>query len=352
MVLTEEPVGSRSRRARRRWLVFVAAALVVVAGVVVPLVVLSGSGTTGFPLVATLTDSAAGGVGSVAFSPDGRTLATSNDDMTSVDLWDVPTGKKIATLTVPHDANSNDGVESLAFSSDGSMLAADSFETGSIWLWDMSTRRFVTTLTNPKYTFDGIAFSPDSQILASTAGNAVLLWDVTNGGNIGALQASQSLGPVTISPDGKMLAAGGTSSVYLWDMTTKRLVTSLNAPGLGGANVAMSAAFSPGGKLVAMGSQDGRIYTWDKDTDRLAAMWTYPAHGIRVVFSPDGKTLAVTGATCSGGARLFDVATGHLQATMTEPSQYPCADAVAFSPNGKLLAVGDHNGGTYLWRVG
>ena len=166
---------------------------------------------------------------------------------------------------------------------------------------------------------------------------------------------SQSVNAVAFSPDGKTLATGSDDgTARLWDMSAHRQVgapmtadnQSMNAVAFGSVTLFGSVnavAFSPDGKTLATGSQDGTARLWDVNTHRqVGAPLTADSQSVNAVaFSPDGKTLA-TGSD-DGAARLWDVNT-HRQvgAPMTAANRSPVV-AVAFSPDGKRLATAVEN---------
>ena len=151
---------------------------------------------------------------SVAFSPDGRTLASGgrND---RIRLWDVITGKRKQTLT-----GHTDSVLSIAFSPDGRTLASGSWDK-TIRLWDVITGEHKQTLTGHTNRVRSVAFSPDGRTLASGSSDATIrLWDAITGKHEQTLtEHSGGIVEVAFSPDGQTLASGGGGTVFLWEFT-------------------------------------------------------------------------------------------------------------------------------------
>ena len=289
--------------------------------------------------IATLEGHERGRVASVAFSPDGKILASGSDDET-VKLWDVETNTNIATLE-----GHTDRVSSVAFSPDGKILASGggTFDE-TVKLWDVETNTNTATLEGHMDGASSVAFSPDGKILASGVGDAffpeffstssdnrVKLWDVTSGEPIASLGGhTGEVWSVTFSPDGTMLASGGgtfDNTVKLWDVDSGEPIVSLE----GHMDVVSSVAFLPDGTRIAARS-DITILLWDVDSgDQI----TIPeGHAL----SSDGTRLAVVSED-DGTILLWDMETREIIATLERHENY-WVNSVSFSPDGTRLASG------------
>jgi WD40 repeat protein len=294
-----------------------------------------------FALERTLSSGQAGG-GSVAFSPDGETLASgTGSEGETVMLWDVASGTLRSTLS-GHKA----AIETVAFSPDGKLLASGSDDT-KVKLWDVASGTLRKTLSGHSDGVFSVAFSPDGKLLASGSGDTMVkLWDVASGTLRKTLTTSSGVGEdywvnsVAFSPDGKLLASAS-DTVKLWDVPSgalRRMVT-------GHTKGVTSVTFSPDGKLLASGSDDQTVVLVDVTSGKLKQ--TLPVDDIlvrSVAFSPDGVFLA------SGGnnTKLWDVVSGNLRQTLAGTDRL--VKSVAFSPDGKLLASGSEDKIIKLWR--
>jgi WD40 repeat protein len=283
-----------------------------------------------------------GAVFSVAFSPDGKTLASGTDDHT-IRLWDVATGRPTGQPLTGHTGT----VLSVAFSPDGRILASGSVDD-TIRLWDMFTGRPIgEPLTGHTRSVTSVAFSPDGRILASGSHDGTIrLWDVAYGRAIGTLTGHTGyVESVAFSPDGKILASGSDDhTVRLWDVATGRPI---RQPLTGQVD---SVAFSPDGKTLASGSNDATIRLWDVATGRPIGkpLTGHTGYVGSVAFRPDGRTLASGGY--DGTVRLWDVATGRpIGSPLTGHTS--AVGSVAFSPDGKTLASGSDDHTIRLWDV-
>ena len=274
-------------------------------------------------------------VASVAFSPDGHTLAV-GDVAGHIGLWDVTTGRRTSSLAVGATAGS------VAFSPDGHTLAVGD-DNGDIALWDVTTGRKTISI-NEVGTVYSVAFSPNGHILAAGDGNGDIdVWDMATGRQTSILVADDMparVYGVAFSSDGHTLAAGDDNGhIGLWDMATRRKTGTL-AEG----SPVYKVAFSPAGHTLAAGDQNGHIGLWDTATRRKTGTLAEGSPVESVAFSPDGHTLAA--GDLSGHIGLWDTATGLITASLAEGSP---AYSVAFSPDGHTLAAGDDNGYIGLW---
>src|SRR5271157_2503482 len=297
-------------------------------------------------------------VNSVAFSPDGKTLASGSRDNTII-LWDVATHQ---LLGQPLRGNTGE-VNSVAFSPDGKILVSGTvgIDNGTIILWDMATRQPIgQPLTGNTSEVVSLAFSPDGETLASSSDEgAIILWDMATHQPLGQpLFAPGGANSLAFSPDGKTIASGRDDHrIILWDVATRQPI---GQPLTGHTNWVHSLAFSPDGKTLASGSDDHTVILWDltarQPIDQMLTGHTDMV--LSVAFSPDGKTLA-SGACgknnsadlcVQGEIKLWNVATGQ---PIGQPliGHTDAVASVAFSPDGKTLASGSWDNTIILWDV-
>jgi WD40 repeat protein/transcriptional regulator with XRE-family HTH domain len=280
----------------------------------------------------------------LAFAPDGRTLASGGDDAT-IRLWDAHTGMHLQTLS-----GQSSPVYALAWSLDGSLLASGSFD-GSIRLWEMqgaqaaqldSTMRIFTGHTDLVWS---VAFAPDGRTLASGSfDRTVKLWDVASGevretlaGHTGPVNA------VVWSPDGSLLASGSRDqTIWLWDVERGSYRMALH----GHTAVVHALAFTPDGRSLLSGSEDGTLRVWDAERGQcVRVIEGYAITLYDVAWSPNSTRLA-----SAGSDRLVTI----WESDSRTPPRLLRGHSwivygVAWSSDGRLLASSGLDNAVQLW---
>lgn len=275
----------------------------------------------------------------VAFSPDSRILATGSADGT-VKLWDAATGQKMRAL------RSEGGMFSLAFSPNGRMLVTGNVDN-AIRLWDMATGRLLRTLAGNEAPIYAVAVSPANHTVASgDFAGQVKLWDIRTGREIRTLQRQGTVPtPVAFSPDGQWVASvGPDKSIKLWDVMTGREVKRLK----GHTRAASSLAFSLDGRWLASAGGDQIVRLWNLETGREARKIRGHTHWVRTVaFSSNGRMLVTGGYDRT--AKIWDLGTGG-KVPVIQASGGPAVSA-AISSDGRIAAMSEAGGTTRLWDV-
>jgi WD40 repeat protein len=292
---------------------------------------------------------------SLAFSRDGKVLASCGGNPGQVRLWDIATGKELRRLSV-----AGPGVYSIAFSPTGDALAVVSRDS-TIFMLDAATGDVLHRLKGHVNVVMGVAFSRDGKTLASIeAGRPerdpefyVRIWSVEDGQLLRRLGHERWVWAVAFGADG-MLAALADDGIHFWDSRSGKELRRTNGPAAS-STAASSLAFAPDGKTVAYGSGDGVISFWDVGTaTQVRRMPRHHGSLHAVAASPDGRTAATAGDDHS--IMLWDVASAKELRTLTGHNK--SVRFVAFSPTGKLLAsasLDDDSGvsldDVFLWDV-
>src|SRR5262249_11136891 len=351
-----------------------------------------GARPGGHPPLWQTTD--AGDARGVIFSPDGKNLATSGAfGEPEVRLWDAASGKAVGRLR-----GHTDSITAAAFAPDGKQLVTASHD-GTVRFWDPASGKELRKLHAGAQQVTAVAWSPDGTTVAwSLAGDKgqpgtpnfafirdVVFWDATTG-----QERARAKGPVNpleylaFTPDGRRLLGHEVNGTYAWDPATgKQTVSFHRAKGLGHYRAfaftpdskpvispflsdlrfpalatsdeisrsdgprddVCAVACSPDGKAVAVGSRDGCVYVYAPATGRLLRRLDGDQNGVTgLAFAPDGAALAVA-AGHSEVVRIWDPASGKLLGSLPNPSQDHDgghAGAVAYSPDGKRLAVASY----------
>ncbi|MFJ3950576.1 hypothetical protein ACIPXV_11055 [Streptomyces libani] len=268
-------------------------------------------------------------VTALAFTRDGRTLASGSDDRT-VRLWNLRSQSSTAVLPGPTNR-----VRSVEFSADGHTVAAAA--GAAVRLWDVQSGRAVADLTGHSAYVTVVAFSPDGRTLASASGdNTVRLWDVAARRTTAVLSGhTEPVLSLAFTPDGRTLASGSDDcTVRLWDVGTRRTSATLTGGTVDGTS---ALAFSPDGRTLAAGSDD-HVRLWDVEARRRTAVVSAHIQGTSALgFSPDSRTLAAPDSADKGAVRLWDTRSHHTTATLG--GRHDAVRSVAFSPDGRLIAT-------------
>ena len=315
-------------------------------------------------------------VACVVYSPDGRTLASAgmNGD---VHLWDVETGKYIQTLSEPADMENPPEVikghswrssfakmvTSLAYSPDGKTLACGSMDN-KIRMWDANNGRFIRMLdphideVHPFVQMDDIrhqhsvrslAYSPDGKTLVSGSKNGkIRLWNPKRGWHLQTLAEPKSaVTSISFAPDGKTFVSNGNHNIVrMWDVKKWQHKHKLEANFL--TSSMTSVVYSPDGKTIAGGCADNTIYLWNTNTSVLRQKLSGHTDRVTsVAFSPDGSILA--SASFDRTIHLWDTITGQMMQTIS--GQLGSITAVAYSPDGSTLASASGDGTILIWKL-
>jgi len=234
---------------------------------------------------------------SVAWSPDGRRVATGSRDKTAR-IWDATTGEVIRALE-----GHGDWVRSVAWSPDGRRVATGSSDK-TARIWDATTGDVVRTLEGHEDEVHSVAWSPDGRRVATgSSDDSARIWDATTGDVVRAVKDFEwHVHSVAWSPDGRRVATGSSHwSAQIWDATTGELVRTLDGHG----NWVLSVAWSPDGRRLATGSEDDTVRIWDATTGEVVRVLVGHGDNVEsVAWSPDGRRVAT--ASWDKTARIWD----------------------------------------------
>jgi eukaryotic-like serine/threonine-protein kinase len=294
-------------------------------------------------------------ISAVAWSPDGKRIASASGDHTA-QIWDAATGKLVLT----YRGHSSD-VSTLAWSPDGQYIATGSLDT-TVQIWNATTGATVYTYRGHSDAVYDVAWSPDSQRIASASNDGtVQIWMALSGkllatytGSSNARGAPVASNAVAWSPGGKDVAIGGPGPAILIDAATAR-VLGYYGPNGGSAH---AVAFSPNGQYLAVGRDDSTVEVWDVAS--VKNVYTYFGQTTDVftlAWSPDGQRIA--SGSGDGTVQIWDALTGGHVYTYRGHADYywghftsgQAVDTLAWSPNGKQIASGSTDNTVQVWTA-
>jgi len=276
----------------------------------------------------------------VAFSPDGKTIAGGGADR-MVRIWDATDGKQLYELPIFEPNDQSPGVTTVAFSPDGKTLAVAAAQGKPVTFWDAAsgTKLDQTLELNHSQQFAwGIAFSPDGSSLAAAGPDGLRVWDLAANKPQFVIPLGDWFVPrkVVFSPDGSLLATeageifkSGSGKVFWYD---RKLA-------------ANSVAFSPDGKLLVTGRYDLDI--WDLQTKKKILEHADKKPGVIFCLSVNGDTIATGGASMD--VRLWNINTGTPTGLLKGHTDQVVA--LSFSPDGKRLASASLDKSVLIWTL-
>ena len=268
---------------------------------------------------------------SVAWSPDGKYIASGSNDNT-VKIWDVASGKEIRTL-FGHSSY----VKSVAWSPDGKHIASGSYDH-TAKIWDAASGKEVRTLDHSSYV-KSVAWSPDGKYIASGSWDgSVKIWDAASGKEPRVLSGHYNdVTSVAWSPDGKYIVSSSFLTVKIWDAASGKELRALS----GHSASVTSVSWSPDSKHIASGGgySDRTMKIWDAESGKELCVLKHSDDVRFVAWSPDGKHIA---SGSGDSVKIWDAASGK------EIRSFSGRDigsrSIAWSPNGKDIVVGKWNG--------
>ncbi|MBV9926747.1 MAG: metallophosphoesterase [Acidobacteria bacterium] len=278
----------------------------------------------------------------IAWSPEGQRLASPSEDGDII-IWDMKTGKAIATLQHPG------GVASLAWSPQGKTLISGGYS--GISLWDVRTKKRLKILSDFAHVFS-LAWSPDGQFIASGEfmKGAIRLWTPTCEPYLTFDGSHEELTHLAWSPDGQMLAGcyRSDSSIRLWKTHSEKLHAVLK----GDSGFNNYVAWSPDGRRLASCGGGTTIRMWDVETKQILNILEGHAGNINAVhFSPDGRLLA--SKSSDGTVRIWRCDSWETVAVFGETKSIFWIPAIAFNPTNPLLlaTLGEMDTVIRVWEL-
>jgi WD40 repeat protein len=301
-------------------------------------------------------------INTVAWSPDGKTIAAGNGKNGNVTLWDVKNGNSFNTLS------NESTINSLSFSPGGEKLAVG-LENDQARIWGLSDGSLLQILDGVSgYGLTSVSFSPDNTLIALDIEDElfeqdtddVQIWDTKNWEPVLAWTVAGDgivITSVRFSPDGKTVTASSYRGILqIWNIETKAVNQTIIFPGSGN-QLMMTVAYSPDSQYIASSTFDGQVGVWRASDGKL--QYIYDGSSLKerkgngeafydnLAWSPDGQTIAL--AASDGTIHLIDASDGTLLKRLEGHTMW--ATGVAFSPDGKMLVSCSNDGTIRLWGI-
>jgi WD40 repeat protein len=277
---------------------------------------------------------------SANFSPDGLRIVTASDDGTAR-IWDVITGKPIATLS---EANNSNPIYSANFSPDGSRIVTASKDKFAR-IWDSITGKLIVTLSGHTDWVMSASFSPDgSRIVTASEDKSAKIWNAITGKSIATLSGhSGTIFSANFSPNGShIVTASHDGTAIIWDAITGESLATLS----GHSGTIFSANFSPDGLRIVTASRDKTARIWDAITGKpISTLNEHSGTIFSANFSPNGSRIIT--ASNDKTARIWDAITGKPISTLSEHSG--TIFSANFRPNGSHIVTASIDGTARIW---
>lgn len=295
--------------------------------------------------VHTMKSEGHGWISSAVLSRDGMYLAAACWDKTAR-VWEVATGEGVAQIHLRHDGDPEEtAVFCVAFSPDGKYLATAERKTARVWEWKLDDEDPVARIPLGELAVYSVAFSPDGKYLATASGKTarVWAWEVDTQRPIAEMSHEDGVTSVVFSPEGKCLAtaSGKTARAWKWETSVEKPIAEMDHE-----EAVASVAISTDGKYVATaGGKTARIWAWETDTEKPIKEIGHQDQVDSVAISPDGRYLATASHEA---AQLWETASGKELARMNHENT---VRSVAFSPDGQYIATAGNDGKAQLWEA-
>lgn len=283
---------------------------------------------------------------SLAFSPDGKTLASSSENG-RIKRWSLDAGKiQAGSISVPSQTffGGTGAINTIAFTPDGRFLISGD-RGGRIEFWNLETGELNNSFCGHSAAVKLIKISDDGYFLASTGEDKnVKIWQFTNQELVYSFGEKSNMNAIAFCPKCPIIASAGESQeIKLWSLRTGKLIQSLGWS----SGAVYDLAFSPDGKILAVGGYGRTIRIWNWETGELVNSLKSNLYSVRsLCFSPDGQTLASGGEDTT--IKIWDWQNERLIASF--PHHLQLVSCLAFSLDGEFLVSGSHDKSIKFWQ--